>query len=66
MGRVNATGRAANRTCGAIGALLGGLVAEMFGLTVALWMVVALFATSALIAARSQLRTARGPVADGH
>ena len=59
LGRVNATGRSVNRSAGAIGAILGGVLASALGPPAALWVVVAVFAVAAAIAAFSGVRTAR-------
>lgn len=59
LGRVNATGRSVNRSAGAIGAVLGGVLASALGAPGSLWIVAAIFAIAAAIAALSPLRTAR-------
>ncbi len=59
LGRVNATLRSANRTAGAVGALLGGVVLTLVGGTTTLLVVVVLYAAAAAIAARSPLGSAR-------
>lgn len=59
LGRVNATGRSVNRTAGALGAILGGIMASALGETLALWIVSALFGVAALIALLSPVRSAR-------
>lgn len=59
QGRMNATIRSANRTCAVIGALSGGLVAQLLGLRPALWVAVAMFVLAAVVVIASPLRTAR-------
>lgn len=59
LGRVNATGRSVNRSAGALGAVLGGVLAAALGETFALWVVAAIFGVAALIAVFSPLRSAR-------
>lgn len=59
LGRVNATGRAVNRTAGALGALLGGALVALWGTGASIWVVVAVFAIAATIAVLSPVRTAR-------
>lgn len=59
QGRMNATIRSANRTCAVVGALGGGLVAQLLGLREALWVAVALFVVAAGVVLCSPLRTAR-------
>ncbi|MFD4327016.1 MFS transporter [Nocardioides sp. NPDC058538] len=59
QGRMNATIRSANRTCAVVGALAGGLVAQLLGLRLALWVAVALFVVAVVVVAGSPLRTAR-------
>lgn len=59
LGRVNATGRAVNRTAGALGALLGGALVAVWGTGASLWVVVAVFAIAATIALVTPVRTAR-------
>ncbi len=59
LGRVNATGRSVNRTAGAIGAIVGGLLASALGEPAAIWIVATLFAIAAAIAVFSPARTAR-------
>lgn len=59
QGRMNATIRSANRTCAVVGALAGGLVAQLLGLRPALWVAVALFVVAAVVVFGSPLRTAR-------
>ena len=59
QGRMNATIRSANRTCAVIGALAGGLIAQLLGLRPALWVAVALFVVAAVVVLGSPLRTAR-------
>ncbi len=56
LGRVNATRRAANRTAGALGALLAGLFVGLIGDQATLVGVTIVFALAALIAARSPLK----------
>lgn len=56
LGRVNATRRAANRTAGALGALLAGLFVGLIGDQATLVGVIIVFALAALIAARSPLK----------
>ncbi|MBC7279266.1 MFS transporter [Nocardioides sp.] len=59
QGRMNATIRSANRTCAVVGALAGGLVAQLLGLREALWVAVAIFAIAAVVVFSSPFRTAR-------
>lgn len=59
LGRVNATMRSANRTAGAIGAILGGVAATLLGVQGAVMAVVVVFAAAVLIAALSPVRGAR-------
>ncbi|MFD7074434.1 MFS transporter [Nocardioides sp. NPDC059952] len=59
QGRMNATIRSANRTCAVVGALAGGIVAQLLGLRPALWVAVALFVVAAVVVVGSPLRTAR-------
>lgn len=59
QGRMNATIRSANRTCAVIGALAGGLIAQLLGLRPALWVAVALFVVAAVVVFGTPLRTAR-------
>lgn len=59
QGRMNATIRSANRTCAVVGALAGGLVAQLLGLRPALWVAVALFVIAAAVVFGSPLRRAR-------
>lgn len=59
QGRMNATIRSANRTCAVVGALAGGLVAQLLGLRPALWVSVAIFVVAAVVVLSSPLRTAR-------
>ena len=61
LGRVNALIRSANRTAGAVGALLGGATVALVGTQPALVAVVVLFTAAAVIAARSPLRSAELP-----
>lgn len=60
LGRVNATGRAVNRTCAVVGALLGGAAVAAWGVPPALWAVVGVFAVAAVIAGVTSVRTAQG------
>ncbi|MEU0315124.1 MFS transporter [Nocardioides sp. NPDC006273] len=59
QGRMNASIRSANRTCAVVGALAGGLVAQLLGLRQALWVAVALFVIAAAVVFGSPFRTAR-------
>lgn len=59
LGRVNATGRSVNRSAGAIGAILGGVLAASFGESTSIWVVVILFSIAAGIAILSPVRSAR-------
>ena len=59
LGRVNATRRSVNRTMGAFGALIAGLVVGLVGDRLTLVGVIVAFAAAALIAALSPLREAR-------
>ncbi|MCR2825087.1 MFS transporter [Microbacterium sp. zg.Y909] len=59
LGRINATGRSVNRTAGAVGAVLGGVLASAIGVTQSIWVVAGVFAVAALIAVFSPLRSAR-------
>ncbi|TDN91776.1 MFS transporter [Microbacterium sp. BK668] len=59
LGRVNATGRSVNRTAGALGAVLGGVLASVVGVAPSIWIVAAVFAVAAGIAVFSPLRVAR-------
>ncbi|MFE7224534.1 MFS transporter [Nocardioides sp. NPDC057577] len=59
QGRMNATIRSANRTCAVVGALAGGIIAQLLGLRPALWVAVALFVVAAVVVVGSPLRTAR-------
>lgn len=61
LGRVNGIIRSANRTMGALGALLGGAVVGLVGTGPALATVIVLFTFALGIAALSPLRTARLP-----
>ncbi|WP_319805239.1 MFS transporter [Micropruina sonneratiae] len=61
LGRVNGIIRSANRTMGALGALLGGAVVGLIGTGPALATVIVLFTFALGIAALSPLRTARLP-----
>jgi MFS family permease len=63
LGRVNATRRSANRTMGALGALVAGLVVGTIGDRPTLIVVVITFAAAALTAALSPLREAPSPPA---
>jgi MFS family permease len=58
LGRVNATGRSVNRTAGALGAVLGGVLASAVGVASSIWFVAGIFAIAAGIAAFSPLRRA--------
>lgn len=58
LGRTNATRRAGNRTCAAVGAALAGVAAAGFGLMPALLSVTALFVVAAAMLALSPLRRA--------
>jgi len=58
LGRVNATRRSVNRTMGALGALVAGLVVGPIGERPALAGVIVTFAAAALLAALSPLREA--------
>ena len=58
LGRVNATRRSVNRTMGALGALIAGLVVGLLGDRPTLIAVVIAFTTAALIAALSPLKEA--------
>jgi MFS family permease len=58
LGRVNATRRSVNRTMGAIGALIAGVLVEVAGERVTLIGIVIVFAAAALIAVLSPLRHA--------
>jgi hypothetical protein len=58
LGRVNATRRSANRTAGAVGAVLGGTAMTVLGERGTLVIVAALFAVAASIAGLSPLRSA--------
>ncbi|MEO8749150.1 MAG: MFS transporter [Allobranchiibius sp.] len=58
LGRVNASRRSVNRTMGALGAVLAGVVVGAVGYRPAFFAVVVVFALAALIAARSPLRSA--------
>jgi MFS family permease len=58
LGRVNATRRSANRTIGALGALLAGIVVGLIGERPTLIGVIIVLAAAALIAALSPLREA--------
>jgi MFS family permease len=64
LGRVNATGRAVNRTAGALGALLGGGLVALLGTISSIWVVVGLFAAAAAIALLSSVRTARSGLSE--
>ncbi|GGU41995.1 MFS transporter [Nocardioides albus] len=59
QGRMNATIRSANRTCAVVGALAGGLVAQLLGLRPALWVAVAIFVIAAAVVFGSPFRGAR-------
>lgn len=59
QGRMNATIRSVNRTCAVIGALAGGLVAQVLGLRPAMWVAVVLFVMAAAVVFGSPLRAAR-------
>ena len=59
LGRANATRRSVNRSAGALGALLGGIVLTVFDEQQALLGVAALSVVSAVIVARSRLRGVR-------
>ncbi|TQL68644.1 putative MFS family arabinose efflux permease [Nocardioides albertanoniae] len=59
QGRMNATIRSVNRTCAVVGALTGGLVAQLLGLRSALWVAVALFVVATAVVLCSPLRSAR-------
>jgi MFS family permease len=63
LGRANATRRSANRTMGALGALMAGLVVGLIGDRPTLIGVIIVFAAAAVIAALSPLREA--PRQDG-
>jgi MFS family permease len=58
LGRVNATRRSANRTAGAVGAVLGGTAMTVLGERGTLIIVAALFAVAASIAGLSPLKSA--------
>ena len=59
LGRANATRRSANRSAGALGALLGGIALTVFDERLTLIGVAALSAVSALIVGLSPMRTVR-------
>ena len=59
LGRANATRRAANRSAGALGAILGGIARTVFDERLTLIDVAALSAVSALIVGLSPMRTVR-------
>ncbi|HET8958204.1 MAG TPA: MFS transporter [Microcella sp.] len=59
LGRVNATGRAVNRTAAAVGAIIGGALAGLLGEQTAIWIVASLFAVAAAIALFSPVKNAR-------
>lgn len=59
LGRANATRRSANRTAGALGAVLGGIALTVFDERLTLIGVAALSAVSAVIVVLSPLRTVR-------
>jgi MFS family permease len=63
LGRANATRRSVNRTMGAVGALIAGLVVGRIGDRATLIGVIIVFAGAALIAALSPLREASNHVA---
>lgn len=59
QGRVNATRRSANRTVAVVGAVAGGLLADLLGFRPTLWLAVAVFAVASVILALSPFRSAR-------
>ncbi|WP_298254468.1 MFS transporter [uncultured Arthrobacter sp.] len=59
LGRVNGTMRSANRTMGALGAVLGGAAAVVMGERTALGIIVCVFVVAFILAVTSPLRTAR-------
>lgn len=59
MGRVNASRRSVNRTVGAAGALVAGVLIQYAGLAVAVALVAVVFALAALVVAPASVRTAR-------
>ncbi len=59
LGRANATRRSANRTAGALGAVLGGIALTVVDERLTLICVAALSAVSAVIVVLSPLRTVR-------
>ena len=65
LGRVNAIGRSVNRTAGALGAIVGGVLASAIGERSALWVIAAVFGAAALVAVVSPVRTARAPAVTG-
>lgn len=59
LGRVNATRRSANRTMAMVGALLGGVAVSAVGYAWTLWLIITVFAVSALVITASPYRGAR-------
>jgi MFS family permease len=59
QGRMNATMRSINRSMVVVGAIAGGILADVLGFREAIWIGLGVFVASAIVVAASPLRTAR-------